>query len=222
MCCSLYSPESANVDILEAQKKGITVYGIRDYGDEGVVEYVLSELIRYLHGFGGKQWKDLPQEITGLKVGIIGLGTSGLMIANALKFLGADIYYYSRTRKEKEELNEIKYLSLDELLNRTDVVFTCLNKNVILLREDEFDKFGNGKILFNTSIGPSHDIEALKNWLDNGGNEFFCDSIGALGDEKLLNHRNVNCMKISSGRTEQAFDRLSVKVIENIEKYFNM
>ncbi|MEG2405220.1 MAG: dihydrofolate reductase, partial [Oscillospiraceae bacterium] len=62
MCCSLYSPESANVDIPAAHEKGIVVKGIRDYGDEGVVEYVLSELVRYLHGFGGKQWQPLPQE----------------------------------------------------------------------------------------------------------------------------------------------------------------
>ena len=30
MCCSLYSKESANVDIDWAEKHGITVYGIRD------------------------------------------------------------------------------------------------------------------------------------------------------------------------------------------------
>ncbi|QQK08074.1 D-isomer specific 2-hydroxyacid dehydrogenase family protein [Miniphocaeibacter halophilus] len=220
MCCSLYSPESANVDILTANKKGIVVYGIRDYGDEGVVEYVLSELIRYLHGFGEKQWKELPLEITDLKVGVIGLGTSGSMIANTLKYMGGDLYYFSRTRKKEEEEKGIKYLPLDNLLKEVDVIFTCLNKNIILMKEKEFEKFGNGKIMFNTSIGPSHDIEALKNWLDNGNNEFFCDSLGALGDEKLLTHPNVNCMNVSSGRTKQAFDRLSKKVIENIEKYF--
>src|SRR5690625_7260818 len=37
MCCSLYSPESANVDINYANARGITVTGVRDYGDEGVV-----------------------------------------------------------------------------------------------------------------------------------------------------------------------------------------
>ena len=50
MCCSLYSPESANVDIRYAQSRGITVTGICDYGDEGVVEYVVSEIVRLFHG----------------------------------------------------------------------------------------------------------------------------------------------------------------------------
>ena len=52
MCCSLYTPESANVDIRYAASRGIVVTGIRDYGDEGVIEYVVSELVRLLHGFG--------------------------------------------------------------------------------------------------------------------------------------------------------------------------
>ena len=57
MCCSLYSPESANVDIRYAEQTGITVTGIRDYGDEGVVEYVVSELVRLMHGFGEEPWE---------------------------------------------------------------------------------------------------------------------------------------------------------------------
>lgn len=221
MCCSLYSPESANVDILSANAKNITVYGIRDYGDQGVVEYVVSELVRYLHGFGDKQWKELPIEITDLKVGIVGLGTSGQMIASALQAFGADMYYYSRTRKPEEEARDIKYLPLKELLNTVDVVCTCLNKNVILFHEEQFEWLGNHKIMFNTSIGPSHDVSALEKWLEHGDNEFFCDTAGALGDEtgKLLTNPHVNCMQVSTGRTKQAFDRLSEKVLNNIEKF---
>lgn len=222
MCNSLYSPESANVDILAANAKNITVYGIRDYGDEGVVEYVLSELIRYLHGFGNKMWKDMPLEITDLKVGIIGLGTTGIMTANALQMLGADIYYYSRTRKPEQETKGMKYLELKELLQTIDVACTCLNKNVILLYDEQFEWFGNNKILFNTSIGPSHDEYALEKWLNGGNNEFFCDTPYAIGSKSdtLPNHPNVNCMNTeSAGRTKQAFDRLSLKVLDNIETY---
>lgn len=222
MCCSLYAPESANVDILYANEKNIVVTGIRDYGDQGVVEYVISELVRYLHGFGDKQWKELPIEITDLKVGIVGLGTSGQMIAVALQALGADVSYYSRTRKPEEEARGIKYLPFKELLQNVDVVFTCLNKNVILFHEEEFECLGNHKIMFNTSIGPSHEVEALAKWLSHGDNEFFCDTAAALGDPtgELLNHPHVNCMHVSSGRTKQAFDRLSEKVLKNIESFF--
>ena len=88
MCCTLYSESSANVDIAAARERGITVLGIRDYGDEGVVEYVISELVRLLHGFGGKQWKHKAYELGGQKVGIVGLGRTGRMIADALRSWG--------------------------------------------------------------------------------------------------------------------------------------
>lgn len=221
MCCSLYSEESANVDIRTAREKNIVVYGIRDYGDQGVVEYVVSELIRYLHGFGGKQWQDLPVELTQLKVGIVGLGTSGTLIAEGLQAMGADLYYYSRTRKPEQEAKNMNYLPLKELLNTVDVVCTCLNKNVILMNDEQFKWLGNHKIMFNTSIGPSHDVAALAKWLEHGDNEFFCDTAAALGDEtgKLLSSPHVNCMHVSSGRTKQAFVRLSEKVLNNIETF---
>ncbi len=52
MCCSLYDDESSNVAVKFARGQGIVVKGIRDYGDPGVVEFIVSELVRLLHGFG--------------------------------------------------------------------------------------------------------------------------------------------------------------------------
>lgn len=223
MCCSLYSPESANVDIHAANEKGITVLGIRDYGDEGVVEYVISELVRLLHGFGGKMWRGAPMELTGVKCGILGLGTSGRMVGDGLRFFGADVSYYSRTRKPEAEAIGYRYLPLEELLSEVDILCTCLNKNVLLLHEKEFELFGSGKILVNTSIGPSFDLPALQKWLENEENYFFCDTLGALGAgeeaAKTAKLPNVSCMYQSSGMSKQAVGRLGVKVLDNIRTY---
>ena len=218
MCCSLYSPESANVDIIYANKKGITVTGIRDYGDEGVVEYVISELVRCLHGFGQEAWDEIPREITGLKAGIIGLGKSGGMIADAMKFFGADISYFARSEKVNARQKGYKFLPLDRLLRESEVVFCCLNKNTILLHEAEFQSLGENKILFNTGLSPAWDEAPFLDWL-NGKNLCYCDTIGALGGKHLLNHPHVRCMQVSTGRTQQAFDRLSEKVLANLSEY---
>lgn len=218
MCCSLYSPESANVDIRYAEERGITVTGIRDYGDEGVVEYVISELVRCLHGFGQKPWTGMPREITGMKAGIIGLGKSGGMIADALTFFGAEIAYYSRNEKQEATAKGYRFLPLNELLSQSEVVCCCLNKNTVLMHEPEFRQFGNKKILFNTGLSPAWDEPAFVKWLEED-NLCFCDTTGALGGEHLLNHPNVRCMQVSTGRTLQAFDRLSEKVLANISKY---
>ncbi len=218
MCCSLYSPESANVDIRYANERGITVTGIRDYGDEGVVEYVISELVCCLHGFGQAPWDSIPREITGLKAGIVGLGKSGGMIADALKFFGADISYFARSEKEEAAGKGYRFLPLGELLAQSEVVCCCLNKNTILMHDPEFEQFGNNKILFNTGLSPAWNEAAFTKWLE-GDNLCFCDTIGALGGIHLLNHPHVRCMQVSTGRTRQAFDRLSEKVLANLSEY---
>lgn len=219
MCCSLYSEESANVDIAYAREHGIQVLGIRDYGDRGVVEYVICELVRFLHGYDRPMWKDEPVEITGLKVGVVGLGVSGRMVADALQSLGAEISYFARSKKEDAEAHGMTFRPLHELLEHCDVVLTCLNKNVILLHEEEFKKLGDHKILFNTSIGVSFDPKELKKWLDLGDTYFCCDTYGALGnteDGTLTSHPHVFCVDQSAGRTKQAFVLLSEKVLANI------
>ena len=221
MCCSLYSPESANVDIRYAESRGITVTGIRDYGDEGVVEYVVSELVRLLHGFGQEAWDGMPREITGLKVGVVGLGKSGGMIADAMKFFGADISYFARSEKEWASAKGYRFLPLKELLKESEVVFCCLNKNTVLLHEEEFEALGDRKILFNTGLSPAWDEKPFLEWLEKN-NLCFCDTAGALGGAHLMQHPKVRCMNVSTGRTRQAFDRLSEKVLANIERYLSL
>ncbi len=218
MCCSLYSEASANVDIACARERGIRVLGIRDYGDRGVVEYVLYQLIRILHGFDYPMWQEEPLELTGLRVGIVGLGVSGGMIADALLMMGARVSYFSRTRKPEKEAAGIAYLPLEELLAKNQVVITCLNKNVILLHEEQFRYLGNKKILMNTSIGTASDTEALRDWLESGDNLYCCDTEAAIGDPsgELVRRDNVICMRTSVGRTRQAFELLSRKVLDNI------
>ena len=220
MCCSLYSEESANVDIPCARERGIRVLGIRDYGDRGVVEYVLHELTGLLHGFGGKKMlRDEPIEILGLKVGIVGLGVSGRMIAEALQFLGAEISYFARSKKADAEAAGMTYKPLNTLLKESEVVFCCLNKNVLLLQKEQFDALGSGKVLFNTSIGPGFDSAALEAWLNDESNVFLCDTKAAAGvvSEGFFDRENVYCPGVSSGRTKQAFVLLSQKVLANLE-----
>ncbi len=218
MCCSLYSPESANVDIRYADAHGITVTGIRDYGDEGVVEYVVSELVRLLHGFGQEPWEEMPREITGLKVGVVGLGKSGGMIADAMKFFGADIAYFARSEKEAAKEKGYSFMPLGDLLEWSDVVFCCLNKNTVLLHEEEFRRLGNRKVLFNTGLSPAWDEKPFLQWLE-GDNRCYCDTLGALGDKALMEHPHVRCANVSTGRTSQAFVRLTEKVLANITNY---
>lgn len=224
MCCSLYSKESANVDIDYAEKHGITVYGIRDYGDKGVTEFVIYSLVKILHGYDYPLWRKRPKEITGLKIGFVGFGTSGQMTARALKSLGAEIAYYARSKKEDAEKEGMHYMPLNDLLKESEVVITCLNKGVILLHEEEFKSLGTKKIMINTSIGPASDIGELKKWIMNDSNIFVADTQGAVGDiyDEVKDRKNVLCPNVSAGMTEEAYDLMSKKVLDNIEKMLSI
>lgn len=223
MCCSLYSASSANVDILTASKLGITVKGVRDYGDEGVAEYVIHELVGFLQGYKGYKWDNIGHEITGLKCGVIGLGTSGTLIAKTLKFFKADVSYYSKTRKETLEKEfGFTYKDLNTLCKDSEAIFLALNKNVLLLQKEQFDLMKDKCILFNTSIGPGFDTLALSEWLKNEKHFFFGDTLATIGDKSLWDLPNTFTINRSSGgNTYQAFHRLGDKVLNNIYEYLN-
>ena len=221
MCCTLYSEKSCNVDIATARERGIRVCGVRDYGDEGVVEYAVSELVRFLHGFGGDGWKRGRHELGGVTIGIIGLGTTGLMCAKAFRFFGSRVCYFSRSRKTEAEASGIEYLPLDRLLAECDAVLTTLPRNTAVLHREQFGILGNGKILMNTSIGPTFDVDALKEWLAaNPDSRYFCDGTG-MGtlQEELAGIGNVVFTPVTAGSSVQSTERLSRKVIANIEAF---
>lgn len=223
MCCSLYSEASANVDIPAARERGIAVSGIRDYGDEGVVEYVVSELVRLLHGFGTHRWKKEAYELTGQKAGIIGLGRTGRMIADGLRFFGAEVYYYSRTPKADAEEAGIRRLPMNELLETVDILGTCLPRNTFVLGEEEFRIFGHNKILFNTSVGVTFDVPALQGWLADADNYYLCDQVGMGGyASQLAGLDNVIFRDRVSGHSVQCMERLSQKVIANAELFLEI
>ena len=223
MCCSLYSPESANVDIKKANELNIIVKGIKDYGDEGVAEYIIHELVEFLQGYKEYKWDNIGHEITGLKCGVIGLGTSGTLIAKTLKFFKAEVSYFSRTRKPHLE-NElaIEYKELNTLCKESEAIFLALNKNVFLLQKEQFDLMKGKRILFNTSIGPGFNVEALKEWLKDENHFFFGDTLATIGDESLWKLNNTFTINRSSGgKTYQAYIRLGEKVLNNIYDFLN-
>ena len=220
MSCSYYGDKYSNLDMQTAREKNITVKYLKDYGDEGVPEYVVSELIRLLHGFGEHQWRERPYELTNVKVGIIGLGTIGTMVANALRFFGADVYYYSKTRKEDCEKSGIKFLPLHDLLKKCDVISTHLNRDVVLLNEKEFEIFGDGKIFVNTTIGCCYDVKALKKWLDTGKNYHICDLVSNLPQtQEIINHKKTIYTNKICGNSKQSDIRATNQTLNNIKDY---
>lgn len=218
MCCSLIDESSANVDIKACRERNIPVLGVRDYGDEGVVEFILSEMIKLLHGFGPHQWKSGVLELSNQNLGIIGMGTLGKMLADRAVAFGMNVYYYSRTRKESIETDKIKYLPLEELLKTVDMVSTHLPRHTKVLEKEHFKIFGSNKIFINTSLGPTYDVDGFLEWMNDDSNYSIMDgeAMGIYKEDFLKLQHLISSNKVS-GWTEQAKARLSWKVLDNIK-----
>lgn len=219
LCCSFYGKQFAKVDIDIAEKKGITYSYLAEYGDNGTIEYVVAETINLVHGFYGKRLKEEAYDLTGIKIGILGLGDLGTKIARVFRVLDSNVYYYSRTRKEniESELN-IKYLELDELLKTVDVISINVNRDVCLIGGDNLKKYGNGKAIINTAIGKCYELDSLKKWLQNKENYYICDDATVNDDIKeILYYDNVIYTNVHSGVTKQCLERATEQIINNIK-----
>lgn len=216
MCCSLYDEASSNVNIKQAKEQGILVKGVMHYGDNGVVEFIFSELIRLFKGIGEVQYRDEQIELEDINLGIIGYGTVGKMVADTGKFFSMNISYYNRTKKD----NIIyEYKPLEKLLRESDVISTHLPRHTVVLNKKEFKQLGNGKVLINTGLTPSFELDAFDQWINNKGNFAIFDSVSVTKEfkTKYQSYKNVIMCDKVTGFTKNARRRLAYKVIENIK-----
>ncbi|REA61525.1 dihydrofolate reductase [Dyadobacter luteus] len=223
MCCSLYDEKAANVDIARARELGIAVKGVRDYGDEGTVEFLFAQLIALFKGFGQYQWRTAPAELKGKSIGIIGMGTLGAMVAETALHFGMEVFYFNRSRKPELEAKGITYLSLSELMATCDIITTHTPKNALILSHDDFQLKKPNSIFINTSLGPTFEKEALAEWLKRDGSSFAIFDLEGIGVYRsdLESAERVILYQGSSGSTAEAKKRLSQKVLSNIENYLN-
>ena len=218
MCCSLYDEKSANVDIEAARNLGIEVKGVRDYGDEGTVEFIFAQLIYLFKGLGKHKWHDEATELKDKSIGVIGFGALGQMVARTAIHFGMQVFYFNRTRKNELENENITYLSLEDLLATCDVITTHLPKNTKLLTEKEFRIKKANSILVNTSLGPTFEKKAFIDWLSKDKTSFAIFDAGGAGDfgDEFRQFDNVILSEQYAGFTVEAKHRLSEKILENL------
>lgn len=214
LAATLYTGQGANIDLETASAKNITVKGVSDYGDVGVVEFVLSEIIRHIKN------GDTNTELGSQKIGIIGLGTTGSQVARALKYFGANVFYYSRNRTAQTDSMDIGYLPIDELLRTVDIISIHVPRNTIVLTEKELALFTHDRVMLNTSVGLPVEKHAMQNWLLDPTNRLIADSdgIGYLSD-RAAEFGNIRLYPLYTGFTKEAQERLIDRVERNIIAY---
>ena len=220
MCCSYYGKEYAKVDVDYLEKNNIKYASLHGHGDNGVVEFTVSQILHLIHGFGGKKWREKSYDLSGVKVGILGLGGLGTKIANILNSLGTTVYYYNKPRREELESPVLIYSELDDLLRTVDIISINLNRDTCLIGGDKLEIFGNGKIIVNTAIGYCYEKETLVKWLENKSNFYICDRSSTNDDLKdILEYENVIFTDQIIGDTLQCYERATVQILNNIKKH---
>ncbi len=223
LCCTYYNEEACNVDVATAKRKGIKLTAIKDYADEGVIEFILYHLIGLCKGWVGQRWKEEAVELSGKTLGIIGMGTLGHMLGTAAQAMGMKVIYYSRSQKPAAREAGFQYQPLEDLLKTSDIVSTHLPRNTRLLGKNELGLMQEGSILVNTSLGLTFEPDPFMEWVKQDGNYAVIDKDGSTGyQEAFAGVPEILGTSHPAGWSAEARERLSAKVLKNLKEYLEM
>lgn len=175
------------VDIEAARKHGIVVTNIPAYSTNSVAQMVFAHLLNITQRVGHYShhikknaawtnskdfcyWDTPLMELDGLKMGIIGLGNTGMATAKIALSFGLEVYAF--TSKTQAQLPEgIKPTSMDEIFSKCDIVsLHCplTEKTKYLINAERLKTMKPTAIVINTGRGPLVNEQDLADALNNG------------------------------------------------------
>jgi phosphoglycerate dehydrogenase-like enzyme len=209
-----------NIDTDAVNARGIALKNVTDYGDEATAEWIFTQLLMLARGEGTYQWKELPSELFGKTIGIIGLGAVGQQVARLALGFGMNVLYFSRSRKSEWEAKGLIFTPLQELLSTSDVISLHTPRDVQMLGTEEFRLIPKGSILVETSVGNVLDEAAFKEWIGRQENYVIMDySTGEKYYQLFHDLPRVTFPKVIAGMTTESKQRLGDKVVANIRQY---
>lgn len=184
-----------NIPVKEYAEKGIVVFNTPGANANGVKELVLAGMLLASRDIvGGIEWVEQQKdradidklaekqkkqfagcEISGKKLGIIGLGAIGAMVANAACGLGMDVYGYDPYISIDAAWNLSRTIhhskTLDEILTTCDYItihVPLLDSTRQMINAEAFSKMKDGVVFLNFARDLLVDEEALINALESG------------------------------------------------------
>ena len=184
-----------NIPVMDCAEKGIVVFNTPGANANGVKELVLAGMLLASRDIvGGIEWvaKEKDQEdigklaekqkkqfagceIMGKKLGIIGLGAIGAMVANAASAIGMEVYGYDPYISIDAAWNlsrTIKHIkSLDEIYSQCDYItihVPLLDSTKEMINKEAFSKMKDGVVLLNFARDLLVDENALIEALESG------------------------------------------------------
>lgn len=221
------------IDLAAASRAGIAVLTTPGANDASVADHalaltlaVLRRLVEHDSTVRSGGWRDAPigRDLSGLRVGILGLGSIGRGVAQRLAGFGCSI---AATEPAPDlafcEMHSIALMDLDELVECSDVLTIhapLTATTTSLIDRQRLERMPSGAILINTSRGPLVDEDALLDALRTGqlagaGLDVYHDEPLRLG-HPLTTIPNVVLTGHVAAFSGQAIDRMVHATIENL------
>ena len=175
------------VDVETAAKRGIPVCNVPGYGTAAVAQFTIGLLLELCHRIGAHsdsvkagQWSACPDfcywnfpqmELAGKTMGIVGFGSIGREVGRLAQAFGMEVLAYSRTRRPELETEHCRFVTLEELFERSDVIsMHCplFPETEGMINRSAIEKMKDGVLLLNTARGQLIVEEDLRAALDRG------------------------------------------------------
>ncbi len=227
-----------NIDIEYATKKNIAVTFTPEANVQSVAELavglmlcILRKIPKAFTSLKSGKWEVLMgREIYMKTIGVIGTGKIGSAVIQKLQGMGVNILAYDVIKSEQlNEMRNIKYVSLEELLASSDLItlHIPLNKNTCrLIGEKELGLMKPSAFLINTSRGEVINESALYKFLSSNkiagaALDVWEHEPPKLLSEKLVKLDNVLPTPHIGAHTMDAVYRMGYQCAMSIVDYFN-
>ncbi len=169
-----------HVDLEACRERKIAVSNAAGYSTNGVAELVFGLAVSLYRSIpacdgrartGGTKEGLTGRELHGKTMGIVGTGAIGCRTAAIAAAFGCRLLAYSRTRRPEMEALGAKYVSLEELMEKSDIVslhVPATDDTKGLISGEMLGRMKRTAILINTARGPVVDNAALARALEQG------------------------------------------------------
>ncbi|MDA3899899.1 MAG: phosphoglycerate dehydrogenase [Spirochaetes bacterium] len=233
-----------NIPVEKCTEKGVVVFNTPGANANSVKELVFTgmlmsarkikdalEWVPSLEGKGDEVPKLVEKgksqftgtEISGKKIGIIGLGAIGVMVANTANALGMKVVGFDPfiTVDNAWDLHHsiARCRSIDELTAECDYIslHIPLNDNTRgLMNKDRFKMMRKNTVLLNFARGGLVNNADLRVALDEGKVALY---VTDFPDEELISMKNVINLPHLGASTEEAEENCAVMAVEQMKEY---
>lgn len=237
-----------HIDLKTAAEKGIIVCNVPTYGENTVAEYTFALLLtlsrKIIPGYQrvhtenqfdtrGLQGFDLKNKT----IGVIGTGHIGEQVIKVAKGFDMQVVAFDAFPREDLATNlEFSYVSLDELLKKSDIVtlhVPLIPQTKHLINKENIKKFKKGAVLINTARGPVVETAAVlegleQNILSGVGLDVFEEEMevkeslnpdSALA--KIIKMDNVIITPHNAFNSKEAEERIIQTTVDNIQSFIS-